>query len=185
MLNRWRWIPNGLTFLRILLVIPFALALASDHFRAALVLFLVAAATDGLDGFLARVCDWKSRLGAIADPLADKLLLVVAYLMLSVTGVLPIWLFALVLGRDLVIVGGGLLFHRLIGPFEVRPSVSGKLNTLVQILAVLAVMLSEAGVDLPARPHELAIRAVTVMAVVSGIHYVVLWGMRAARGRAS
>lgn len=185
MLNRWRWIPNGLTFLRILLVIPFAWALADDNYRAALVLFFVAAATDGLDGLLARVYGWKSRLGAIADPLADKLLLVVAYLMLSVTGVLPMWLFVLVFGRDLVIVGGGLLFHRLIGPFDVRPSVSGKLNTLVQILAALAVMVWEASVGLPVRPHEVAIWAVAVMALVSGVHYVGSWGLRAVRSKAS
>lgn len=185
MLNRWRWIPNGLTLLRIMLVLPFAWSLANDHYRSALVLFFVAAATDGLDGLLARVFAWKSRLGAIADPLADKLLLVVAYLMLSVTGVLPMWLFFLVLGRDLVIVAGGLVFHRLIGPFEVQPSVFGKLNTLVQIVAVLAVMLAEAGFSLSAHTHEVAVVAVTVMAVVSGAHYVGLWGLRALRSGAS
>lgn len=181
MLNRWRWIPNALTLLRIALVLPFAWSLANGHYRSALALFFVAAATDGLDGLLARVFGWKSRLGAIADPLADKLLLVVAYLMLSVTGVLPMWLFLLVLGRDLVIVAGGLVFHYLVGPFDVQPSVFGKLNTLVQILAVLAVMLAEAGLALPARTHEVAIAAVTVMAVISGVHYVGLWGLRALR----
>ncbi|MFC4258756.1 CDP-alcohol phosphatidyltransferase family protein [Marinobacter lacisalsi] len=185
MLNRWRWIPNGLTLLRILLVLPFAWSLANDHYRSALVLFFVAAATDGLDGLLARMFGWKSRLGAIADPLADKLLLVVAYLMLSVTGVLPIWLFLLVLGRDLVIVAGGLVFHRLIGPFDVQPSILGKLNTLVQILAVLAVMLAEAGFPLPARTHDIAVATVAGMAVISGVHYVGLWGLRALRSRPS
>lgn len=185
MLNRWRWIPNGLTLLRIVLVLPFAWSLANDQYRSALVLFFFAAATDGLDGLLARVFGWKSRLGAIADPLADKLLLIMAYLMLSVTGVFPMWLFMLVLGRDLVIVTGGVLFHRLIGPYEVQPSVFGKLNTLVQILAVLVVMLAEAGLGLPDRTHGVAIAAVTVMAVVSGVHYVGLWGLRALRSGAS
>lgn len=185
MVNRWRWIPNGLTFLRILLVIPFAWTLAYGNYRAALVLFFVAAATDGLDGLLARMCGWKSRLGAIVDPLADKLLLVAAFLMLSVTGVFPMWLFLLVLGRDLVIVVGGLVFHRLIGPFDVEPSVFGKLNTLVQILAVLGVMLAEAGVSMPAQTHDVAIASVAVMAVISGLHYVGLWGVRAVRSRAS
>lgn len=108
-----------------------------------------------------------------------------AYLMLSVTGVFPMWLFMLVLGRDLVIVTGGVLFHRLIGPYEVQPSVFGKLNTLVQILAVLVVMLAEAGLGLPDRTHGVAIAAVTVMAVVSGVHYVGLWGLRALRSGAS
>ncbi|PWG73519.1 CDP-alcohol phosphatidyltransferase, partial [Enterococcus hirae] len=80
-----------------------------------LILFVVAAATDGLDGFLARFFGWKSRLGAILAPLADKLLMVSTYLVLSITGVFPLWLFMLVLGRDVVIVVGGLLFHRFVG----------------------------------------------------------------------
>ena len=185
MVNGWRWIPNGLTFLRILLVIPFAWTLAYGHYHSALVLFFVAAATDGLDGLLARLCGWKSRLGAIVDPLADKLLLVTAFLMLSVTGVFPMWLFLLVAGRDLVIVTGGLIFHRLIGPFDVQPSVFGKLNTLVQILAVLAVMLAEAGVTMPLWTHEAAIVAVAAIAVVSGFHYVALWSIRAVRSTPS
>lgn len=185
MLNHWRWIPNGLTFLRIFLVIPFAWTLANGNYRPALVLFFIAAATDGLDGFLARLFGWKSRLGAIVDPLADKLLMTTAYLMLCVTAVLPMWLFALVLVRDLVIVGGGLLFHRLIGPFEVQPSIFGKLNTLVQIVAALAVMMAEAGLGMPAETHEVAIWAVAGFAVVSGIHYVALWASKATRGSAS
>lgn len=182
---KWRWIPNGLTFFRILLVVPFAWALASDQYRPALALFFLAAVTDGLDGFLARVCDWKTRLGAIADPLADKLLMITAFLVLSATDVLPLWLFGLVLGRDLVIVGGGLLFHRLIGPFDIQPSLPGKINTLVQILAVLAVMMAEAGFSLPAGTHRVAIGAVAFMTVVSGAHYVGLWGARAIRGESS
>lgn len=185
MLQQWRWIPNGLTFFRILLVIPFAWTLANDQYRSALVLFFVAAATDGLDGLLARVCNWKTRLGAIADPLADKLLMLTTFLMLSLTDVLPLWLFGLVLGRDLVIVGGGLLFHHLIGPFDVRPTVFGKLNTLVQIMAALAVMAAEAGFSMPARTHELAIWSVASLAVISGSHYVGLWGLKATRGGVS
>ena len=181
----WRWLPNGLTFLRIFLVIPFAWALANGHYRPALVLFFVAAITDGLDGFLARVFGWKSRLGAIADPLADKLLMVTAYLTLCVTGVLPLWLFVLVLTRDLVIVGGGLLFHHRFGPYEVAPSVLGKLNTLVQIVAALAVMLAEAGFDLPEQTHGVAVASVAAMALVSGLHYVGLWGLRALKGGVS
>ncbi|MFW5825753.1 MAG: CDP-alcohol phosphatidyltransferase family protein [Marinobacter sp.] len=181
----WQWIPNGLSLIRMLLVIPFAWALASGHYREALLLFVIAAVTDGLDGFLARCCGWKSRLGAILDPLADKLLMVTAFLVLALTGVVPLWLFLLVLGRDLLIVGGGLLFHRFIGRFEVEPSAFGKLNTLVQILAALAVMLNQAGLALPERTNEVAVWAVAVMALVSGGQYVSVWGVRAWRGRAS
>lgn len=184
-MKSWQWIPNGLTLLRILLVIPFAWALAGDQYRPALALFVIAAATDALDGFLARLFGWHSRVGAIADPLADKLLMITAFLVLSITGVLPMWLFALVLGRDLVIVGGGLLFHRLVGRFDVEPSAFGKLNTLVQILAVLAVMLAEAGADLPAWTTAFAIWSVAVMVLVSGTHYIGVWGLRALRRKES
>ncbi len=183
MKDRWHWIPNGLTFMRIALVVPFAFALAEGQYRSALALFLVASATDALDGFLARVFGWKSRLGAIADPLADKLLLVTAYLVLSLTGVLPMWLFAVVLIRDLVIVGGGLLFHRLIGQFDVQPSLFGKLNTLVQVLAALAVIMAKSGFVLPEWTPVVATWSVAALALLSGGHYVVLWGQRALRRR--
>lgn len=184
-MTHWRWIPNALTFMRILLVIPFAWSLANDQYRPALLLFFIAAATDGLDGFLARFCGWKTRIGAIADPLADKLLMITAFLMLSLTDVLPMWLFLLVLGRDLVIVGGGLLFHRVIGPFDVEPSILGKLNTLVQIMALLAVMLAQADIAMPDGSQQVAILTVAAMALLSGIHYVGTWGLRALRSRTS
>ncbi len=90
MTERWRWIPNALTFLRMLLIIPFATALLAAQYRLALGIFFLAAATDAFDGFLARQYNWKTRLGAIADPLADKALLITAYLMLTLTGVLPV-----------------------------------------------------------------------------------------------
>ena len=150
MTHRWRWIPNALTFLRILLIAPFAAALMAKEYRFALVIFFLASATDAFDGFLARHYNWRTRLGAIADPLADKALLITAYLMLVLTGVLPAWLFWLVLGRDLLIVCGGLAFHYGVGRFEMQPSLPGKLNTLIQILVALAIIILLA--ELPMQP---------------------------------
>ncbi len=92
--KQWRWIPNALTFMRMVLIVPFAGALLEGNYRLSLVIFFVAALTDAFDGFLARHFNWRSRLGAVADPLADKALLISAYLMLTITGVLPLWLFA-------------------------------------------------------------------------------------------
>jgi len=177
----WHLLPNVLTFLRILLTIPFAMALYYEHFSSALVLFFVAGFSDGVDGFLARHFNWRSRFGAIADPLADKILLVSAYLMLSVTGVFPWWLFALVIGRDLVIVSGALAYHFLVGRYEMRPSWLGKLNTFVQIVVVLAVILSLAGIPMPPWTREWGVGLVAVCAVLSGMHYMTLWGVRAWR----
>lgn len=184
-LERWRWIPNALTFLRILLIAPFAGGLLSENYRLALLIFFVAAATDAFDGFLARHFNWRSRFGAIADPLADKALLLTAYLMLTLTGVLPVWLFALVLGRDLLIVVGALAYHYGIGRFEMQPSIPGKLNTFIQILVVLAIIVLLAGLPMQPWVLEAGIMLVAASAVVSGLHYVLIWGVRAWRAKRS
>lgn len=183
MTHRWRWIPNALTFLRILLIAPFAAALIAKEYRFALVIFFLASATDAFDGFLARHYNWRTRLGAIADPLADKALLITTYLMLAITGVLPAWLFWLVLGRDLLIVCGGLAFHYGVGRFEMQPSLPGKLNTLIQILVALAIIILLA--DLPMQPWvmDVGILLVAASAIFSGAHYIGVWSLRAWRAK--
>lgn len=164
------------------MVVPFAWALIGERYPLALGIFFVAAVSDALDGFLARVCGWRTRLGAIADPLADKLLLVTAWFCFSLTGLVPWWLFVLVLSRDLVIVGGGLLFHHFVGRFEVQPSVAGKLNTLIQVVGAVLVMMVQAGLLLPEGAMALIIAVVAVATIVSGGHYVWVWGIKAWRG---
>lgn len=183
MTHRWRWIPNALTFLRILLIAPFAAALMAKEYRFALVIFFLASATDAFDGFLARHYNWRTRLGAIADPLADKALLINTYLMLAITGVLPAWLFWLVLGRDLLIVCGGLAFHYGVGRFEMQPSLPGKLNTLIQVLVALAIIILLA--DLPMQPWvmDVGILLVAASAIFSGAHYIGVWSLRAWRAK--
>lgn len=183
MSSYWRWIPNALTLLRVLLIVPFAMALLETQYRIALGVFFIAAMTDGVDGFLARHFDWRSRLGAIADPLADKALLITAYLMLTWTGVLPLWLFLVVLGRDVLIVLGGLVFHYSVGRFELQPSLLGKLNTFVQILVVLAIIILLAGLPMPPWVLSLGIDLVAVSTVVSGLHYFIIWTGRAWRSK--
>lgn len=182
-LHQWRWIPNALTFLRILLIVPFAMALRAGDYRTALLIFILASATDGVDGFLARRFDWGSRVGAIADPLADKALLITAYLMLALAGVLPIWLFLLVVGRDLMIVCGGLAFHYIIGRFDMAPSLMGKLNTVLQVAAVLLVMALQAGLALPVWTAAACIWVVAFSTLFSGLHYLLIWSLRAGRTR--
>ncbi|PAV25085.1 cardiolipin synthase [Tamilnaduibacter salinus] len=179
MARAWNWIPNALTLVRIVLILPFAMSLYHGDYRFALVVFLAAAITDGVDGFLARQFDWGSRLGAIADPLADKALLITAYLMLTLTSVLPVWLFVLVLGRDLLIVLGGVAFHFLVGRFDMAPSIPGKLNTLVQILVILAIVMRLAGLPMHSWVLPWGIWLVAAMTLFSGIHYGVVWGLRA------
>ncbi|AOY88107.1 CDP-alcohol phosphatidyltransferase [Marinobacter salinus] len=184
-LERWRWIPNALTFLRILLIAPFAATLLARDYRLSLLIFFVAAVTDAFDGFLARHFNWRSRFGAIADPLADKALLITAYLMLTFTAVLPVWLFLLVLGRDLLIVAGALAYHYGVGRFEMQPSLPGKINTFIQILVVLAIIILLAGWPMQPWVLKVGILLVAVSAVFSGGHYLVVWGIRAWRAKGS
>jgi len=183
--QQWRWIPNALTFLRIVLIVPFAGALLEGSYRLSLLIFVVAALTDAFDGFLARYFNWRTRLGAIADPLADKALLITAYLMLTITDVLPVWLFVVVLGRDLIIVCGALAYHYGVGRFDMEPSVPGKMNTFIQILVALAIIILLA--ELPMQPWVLTagVWLVAVSAAFSGGHYILVWSLRAWRAKRS
>jgi cardiolipin synthase len=184
-LHHWRWIPNALTFLRIALIAPFAMELHAGSYPMALIIFISAAVTDGVDGYLARRFDWRSRFGAIADPLADKALLITAYLMLALGEVFPLWLFLLVLGRDLLIVCGALIFHYGIGRFEMAPSLLGKFNTAIQILAVLLAMLLQVITTVPPWINLALIWMVAAFTVLSGAHYLLAWSLRAWRARLS
>jgi cardiolipin synthase len=122
-------------------------------------------------------------LGAIADPLADKALLTAAYLMLTLSGVLPLWLFWLVLGRDLLIVSGGLAYHYGIGQFDLKPSLPGKCNTLIQVLVALAIIILLAGLPMMPWVIDVGVVLVAVSALFSGGHYVLVWGLRAWRAK--
>lgn len=181
-----RQLPNLLTVLRLLLTIPIAWLLLAERHGQALSLFAVAGFTDALDGFLARRFKWITRLGSILDPIADKLLLVTSYLCLSLTAVLPWWLTAVVLLRDLLIVSGASLFRYLVGPLQFRPTWLGKLSTLMQIVLVLAVLLELSILPAFAEVRPALIITVLLLAVLSGGHYVWVWGRkyRSARLRA-
>ncbi|MBN8480188.1 MAG: CDP-alcohol phosphatidyltransferase family protein [Xanthomonadales bacterium] len=176
----WRHLPNLITLLRILLVLPaYGLIEAREH-AAALAVVAVAGASDALDGFLAKRFGWQSRLGGLLDPLADKLLLLACFLGLTTTGALPVWLFPLVIGRDLLIVCGAVAYHNLIGPFEAEPTRLSKLTTVVQIVCVLGELMRLAWwPGLPGR--DVLLGLTTVLTLASGLHYVVTWSLRARR----
>lgn len=176
----WRHLPNLITILRLLLVLPaYWLIVSRDH-AAALAIVAVAGASDALDGFLAKQFGWQSRLGAMLDPLADKMLLLACFLGLATSGVLPLWLLLLVIGRDLLIVCGAVAYHNLVGPFEAEPTRLSKLTTVVQIACVLGELVRLAWwPELPGRALLLALTA--VLTVASGLHYVAVWSLRARR----
>jgi cardiolipin synthase len=177
-----KWLPNAISALRIALVAPILILIFNESFGAALVLFVIAAFSDGLDGYLARRNGWFTRLGALLDPVADKLLVAGLFVTLAVTGNIPVWLAAVVLVRDLVIVAGALAYNFIVKPVEGEPTRISKLNTSLQLLFLLFV-ISRAGYGWP---QEITITvlgaAVFVTVVVSGVDYVLSWSRRARAG---
>lgn len=180
-MRRWlRQLPNLLSSLRILLVLPLALALARHQWVGTLWLFGLAAVSDALDGFLARRFGWQSELGGILDPIADKLMLATVFVMLAWLGCVPSWLTGMVLARDAVIVLGAVSFRVLLGPVAANPSRISKLNTLCQI-ALIVTAISAQQFHRPPAWSIVALGAlVFVTVVISGIDYVLVYGFRAA-----
>jgi cardiolipin synthase len=174
------FLPNLLCVVRILLAYPVADGILHGRYPFVLAVIVLAAFTDGLDGFLAKRFGWHSELGKVLDPLADKLLLVTVFVCLSMAGLAPWWLTALVLLRDLVILFGSLTYKWLFGPLRGAPTIVSKLNTLCQTLFGLAAV-SGAAFGLPAAPLVTALGAlVVVTTAVSGIDYVLIYSRRAA-----
>lgn len=174
-------IPNLLSMLRIILIIPIVWLLLSQQFGSALIVFAFAGFTDGLDGFLAKQYQWQSRLGTILDPMADKLLLVASFATLTWLNLLSLWLLLLVLTRDMLIIMGGLSYHYLIGRFELVPVWSSKINTVTQIALVLLVILQQYGVNGLQTIIDAGVWLVVASVVISGSEYLLVWGARAWR----
>ena len=174
-----RDIPNIISIGRILLTIPVVMLMSREHFAIALVLFAVAGASDGLDGYLAKRNGWESRLGSILDPIADKLLLVSSFLVLTVLGYLPVWLLLVVFGRDIIILGGAIAYHSLIGNYDLEPTIISKINTFTQIILVITIMFSLSIYSLPEWMLTRLIDVVFATTVMSGIDYVWTWGRSA------
>jgi cardiolipin synthase len=174
-----RFLPNLLCIFRILLVYPTAHGILQGHYSTVLALFALAAFTDGLDGFLAKRFGWATELGKHLDPAADKLLMVSTFVCMSVAGLVPWWLTALVLLRDVVIVLGAITYRVLFGPLHGNPTVPSKFNTLCQIAFCLAV-ISRAAYGWPGESLIVAAGAlVFVTTSVSGLDYVMTYARRA------
>lgn len=172
-------LPNIISLVRIALVPPFIMALTDGRYFTALLLFGVAGLSDALDGYLAKRNGWKSRLGSILDPLADKILLVSAYITLAWLDLLPAWLVAVILGRDVMIVGGALVYHYTIRRFDLAPTWISKVNTVLQITLVLVLLFKLSFVPLPSSSITGLIYLVLVFTIWSWLDYVWTWSTRA------
>jgi cardiolipin synthase (CMP-forming) len=180
-----RQIPNLITLVRILLTVPIALALVHRQLETTLILFAIAALSDALDGFLARRFGWQSELGAVLDPIADKLLLATVFISLTVLGLVPLWLMVAALARDAIIVSGAAAYRVFIGPLSAQPSVVSKLNTLCQAGFVVVVVARAAFAEPPLWAEAALGALVFVTTVVSGIDYVMTYAWRAVAASAA
>ena len=173
-------IPNLITFSRLLSVPLIVYLIMNASYGWAFALFLLAGASDAVDGYVAKVLDQTTTLGVYLDPLADKALIVSVYVTLGLAGLIDDYVVILVVFRDILIIGGVLLLLVLRGHWEARPVLLSKFNTGVQICLAAAV-LAQAGVpvEIP-QAIELAQYAVIATTVGSGAWYLVTWARKAA-----
>jgi cardiolipin synthase len=169
-------IPNLLSVLRMGLVPLFIIAVLDGQPLRALILFVVAGVTDTLDGFIARFAKQQSLLGAYIDPIADKMLLTSAYVVLSVPSLnqgvqIPVWITVLVIARDVLILVMALILYLAAAIRPLRPSVLSKINTSVQVAAVVVVLVSALLPHLEPLATTL-LYLVAVLTVSSGLDYV-------------
>ncbi len=174
LLQQLRSAPNLLTLSR-LIMLPFAvIAVLKGHYGWALVIFVVAGISDGLDGLLARIMEQQTTLGQYLDPIADKLLLSTMFVVLFATHKIPLTVTVLVFSRDIIIVIICTLLY-VTGAMKIfRPSWLGKANTVAQIVTVLFVLLHEVRSDVwIAKGRQLGFNVTVALTILSGVHYVI------------
>jgi cardiolipin synthase len=178
-----RSVPNAITLFRLVLVPVTAWLLWEARYPAALSTFATAAVSDLIDGAIARHYRLQSALGAWLDPIADKLIMLTVTVLLAVAGLLPAWLAAAIVVRDLVIASGAIAYLRVVGHVEMAPTKLSKLNTALEF-AVLALVLAAAA-GLVARGPWLDALFVVLAATValSGAQYVYEWSRKAAAAK--
>lgn len=174
-----KYLPNSMTILRLLLAFPVGYMILRSEYEWALGLGFVAGVTDALDGYFARLVGHFSRFGAALDPIADKVLMTVIFFSLAWVGLIPWWLAILVFARDLVIVTGACCYHWLVGPLEFEPTRISKNNTAVQIGFCVLMLSVQVIPSVPGVVTEVAIWVVVVMAIASGVDYVLRWALKA------
>lgn len=172
-------LPNSITIARTALLPLVLWLIATGSYSAAFALFLLCALGDALDGWLARRLQQTTLLGAWLDPAIDKLTIFTVTLLLGWQGLIPLWLIALVLARDLLIIGGTFAYRSLIGSVTIAPTRLSKFNTLVGFSLVLLVLANAARwLEIDALlPWAFLLLATTLIA--SGAHYAWIWGRRA------
>lgn len=164
-------IPNAITILRIIVLPFFINFLLYEYYSYALIIFILAGIGDALDGFLARVLNAKTRLGAYLDPLADKLMLTSAFVALTISKEIPLWVTVTIVSRDIIMIMGTLTIILMNGNYWVSPSIWGKVTTTMEVLLISLVLFSMVlGWKLSFLP--LFMLCTMGLAIFSGLHYI-------------
>ncbi len=171
--------PNQLTLLRMMFLPFIVIKLVEGHYSVALILFVLAGMSDGLDGLLARTLKQQTILGQYLDPIADKLLLSTMFMVLSILHKIP-WKFTVVVfSRDISILLASAVLYAIAGLRDFRPSIFGKANTFAQVAAVFFVLLFEINRSRWVAIARLSfLRATFAFTIISAMHYVLLVGQR-------
>lgn len=164
-------LPNTLTLMRIILLPIFVASMIYKRHDYALYIFSVAAITDTLDGFIARLKGLKTPLGTLLDPLADKFLLVTSFILLAVYNFIPLWLTITVISRDIIIVTGWIVLYLVSHSAKVEPSITGKIAISLQLILIWYILLD---INLPSLPdiHQYLMYLTALFTILSGLHYI-------------
>ncbi|HOP86543.1 MAG TPA: CDP-alcohol phosphatidyltransferase family protein [Syntrophorhabdaceae bacterium] len=161
-------IPNLFSVFRLFITIFFIIAINENRFNLALCLFIAQGLSDLLDGFLARIMKAKTYLGAILDPMADKVMLASSYIILTLKGFIPLWVTLTVISRDFLIAGGFILLYLISNRLKPSPSVLSKLTTLFQIITIIYILWSDK------KDYKEPLFYITFFfTILSGIHYLI------------
>ena len=174
-------LPNIMTLARVLLIPLFVIFIINKLFGWALITFAVAGITDGIDGMIARITHKRTELGAYLDPIADKLLLIAAFVTLAIIEILPSWLAVIVITRDVIILVGFLVLLLINYRPKIRPSLVSKVTTGFQIATILLVLMTRYD-SIFQQLSTIAIYGTTFFTIVSGSHYIYV-GTRILNGK--
>lgn len=177
-----RHLPNLISVIRLLLIVPITMSILEGNYLQGILLFAIAGISDGLDGYLARKFDWISAFGTIIDPVADKLLLLAISIALTVLGHFPVMLLLLLITKDLVILGGVLVYTVMAGFPEIRPLFIGKVTTTVQLLLLgyILVTLIMANMPVLSTMTPILIWIVVSATLLDGCLYLWVWTVKLA-----
>jgi cardiolipin synthase len=165
-------LPNYITLFRVILIPFFINLMIYSYYREALLVFVAACATDALDGMIARLTGKKTELGAFLDPMADKLLILSAFVTLVLLGRLPVWLVIIVVSRDAILTMGSLIIYFTTRTLRIQPSLIGKLTTVMQLIVVtLSLVLMSYGTEMEI--ITILQWATAGVTIASGVQYVI------------